>query len=570
MPPDPLRILAVARGDARADLVVRGGRVVNVFTGEIESLDIAIVDGFVAALGTNLSGERVVDLAGEYVVPGLIDAHVHIESSLCVPGEFARAIVPRGITTVVADPHELANVVGAEAVRWMHAMSRGLPLDVVLMGPSCVPATHLASAGASIAANELSELVEQKLIHGLAEAMNFPGVIAGELTMRAKFAALRGRPIDGHAPGVTGAALCAYVASGVGTDHESVGPDEAREKLSRGLYLLIREATNARNLEALLPVITRQNARRVCFCTDDRTPPDLLEQGSIDMMVRRAIAFGIDPVDAIRMGALNPAECFGLRSHGAIAPGRRADFFTCADLKSLDAIRVYALGNEVAQNRRACFSITGPSTKLPGTCNIHPSRIDLRIPAKSCRVRAIVSMPDQLLTESAEVDAHVIDGHACADPTRDLLKMAVIERHRGSGAVGLGFIRGFGLKRGAIAGTVAHDHHNLVCIGVDDASMQSCIAEVVRMQGGLVACEGDRVLASLPLPVGGLMSDRPVEEVACAYRSLLKSSRENLGSPLHDPFMAMSFMALEVIPALKLTDQGLVDVRKFEIVPLFV
>jgi adenine deaminase len=570
MTPDPLRILAVARGDERADLVVRGGRVVNVFTGEIESLEIAIVDGFIAALGSNLSGERVVDVNGDYVVPGLIDAHVHIESSLCTPAQFARAVVPRGVTTVIADPHELANVVGVEAVRWMHAASRGLPLDVVLMGPSCVPATPLGSAGASIAADELIELVEQRLIHGLAEAMNFPGVIAGEVTMRAKFAALTGRPIDGHAPGVTGAALCAYVASGVGTDHESVSADEAREKLSRGLYLLIREATNARNLDALLPVVTRENARRICFCTDDRTPPDLLEHGSIDMMVRRAIAFGVDPIDAIRMGTLNPSECFGLRFHGAIAPGRRADFFTCADLQSIDATRVYTSGAEVAHSRRACFSTPEPSTHLPSTCNFDPKAINLRIEARSDRIRVIVSRPDQLVTDTTIEAATTKDGQAIADPARDLAKIAVIERHRGTGNVGLGFIRGFGLQRGAIAGTVAHDHHNLVCIGTDDASMHACIRAVAAMKGGLAVADGEKILAQLPLPVGGLMSDKPVEDVASAYRSLRSASREALGSPLHDPFMAMSFMALEVIPALKLTDQGLVDVMKFEVVSLFV
>jgi adenine deaminase len=544
--------------------------VVNVFTGEVEQVDIAIVDGFVAALGSNLVGERVIDLAGEYVVPGLIDAHVHIESSLCVPAEFARAVVPRGVTTVVADPHELANVVGIEAVRWMHAASQGLPLDVVLMGPSCVPATPLGSSGASIVADELIELAEAKLIHGLAEAMNFPGVIAGEVTMRAKFAALTGRPIDGHAPGVTGSALCAYVASGVGTDHESITPDEAREKLARGLYLLIREATNARNLDALLPVITKQNARRVCFCTDDRTPPDLLEEGSIDMMIRRAIAFGIDPIDAIRIGTLNAAECFGLRFHGAVAPGRRADFFTCADLKTLDATRVYSLGTEVAQNRRACFSTPASGSPLKSTCNFNPAQIDLRIKAKSSHIRVIGSRADQLVTDATIEAATIRDGLAVADASKDLAKMAVIERHRGTGNVGLGLIRGFGLKRGAIAGTVAHDHHNLVCIGMDDASMHACIRAVAQMQGGLAVADGERILAQLPLPVGGLMSDKPVEEAARAYRALRTESRDTLGSPLHDPFMAMSFMALEVIPALKLTDQGLVDVTKFEVVPLFV
>ncbi|MFT3787978.1 MAG: adenine deaminase [Tepidisphaeraceae bacterium] len=525
--PDLARLLAVARGDARADLLVRGGRVVNVFSGEIEAIDIAIADGKIASLGQNLQGDRTFDLDGAFVVPGLIDSHVHIESSLCVPAEFAAAVVPRGVTAVVADPHELANVVGTEAVRWMHRASRGLPLDVILMGPSCVPATSMATAGASIDADDLQALLDEGLIHGLAEAMNFPGVIGGDTAMLAKLQTLSGRPIDGHAPGVRGSALAAYIAAGVTNDHEAVTADEAREKLARGMYVLIREATNARNLDALLPIITPANARRICFCTDDRTPSDLLRDGSIDMMLRRAIAFGIEPIEAIRMATLNAAECFGLMHLGAIAPGRDASFFVCDNLKRPVAEQVFSRGELVACDGRLVVPppATAIDSQLTGCSRFEPTAIDLRIRGGRGKVRVIGSNADQLLTDRLSLPPRIENGYAVADVSRDLLKMAVVERHRGTGNVGLGFIQGFGLKRGAIAGTVAHDHHNLVCIGADDRSMHAAISTVKQLGGGLVVCDGDEVLAQVALPVGGLMSDQRIDTVAREYDRLVRSAR---------------------------------------------
>ncbi|CAN5546315.1 adenine deaminase [soil metagenome] len=557
-------LLAVARQAAPADLLLTNGRIVNVLSGEIESADIAIAGDRIAGVGAGYSARHEIDLHGAFLAPGLIDAHVHIESSLCIPPHFERAVVPRGITTVVADPHEIANVCGIAGIQFMHDLAQRCALRIVQMAPSCVPATNMASAGAKLTADDLSRLAPG-VVHGLAEVMNYPGVIAGAADMLAKIERFAGSPRDGHAPGVGGAQLNAYIAAGVGSDHECVTVDEAREKLSRGMYILIREATNARNLDALLPLITPANSRRICFCTDDRTPPDLLDQGSVDMMLRRAIAAGVDPITAIQICTLNPSEWFGLHDRGAIAPGRFADLFVFDNLNAPAARQVFLRGSEYRPSDPPVEII--PSA-ISQTCRIDVSRIRLDIPQRGSRIRVIGAMPDQLVTEHRILDATIRDGKVVADPSRDLLKMAVIERHRGMGNVGLGFIQSIGLKRGAIAGTIAHDHHNLVLIGCDDASMMTAASAVAKMNGGLVVAENDRVIATLPLPVAGLMSDRPMTEVRDQYVKLLAAARD-LGSTLHDPFMAMSFMALEVIPKLKLTDQGLVDVEAFKLVDLF-
>jgi adenine deaminase len=569
--PDISRLLPVSRGDVPADCVVTGGRILNVFSGEIETGDIAIVDGTIAGVGTGYDGIQRIDLHGAFVAPGLIDAHVHIESSLCVPSQFAAALLPRGVTAVVADPHEIANVTGPAGVRYMAAASRGLPLDVTIMAPSCVPATALASSGGVINVDDLRDLRKTGTARGLAEMMNFPGVLTQDPTVLEKLAVMEHRPIDGHSPGLTGKLLNAYIAAGIGSDHESTIIEEAREKLSRGLYLLIREATNARNLDALLPVITRSNSRRICFCTDDRTPVHLLESGSVDEMVRRAIAFGIDPIEAVRMATLNAAEWFGLNHLGAIAPGRRANLFVFDDLKKPEAKLVFSNGKIVAERGKVVAPVVPvpAESTVTGRCQIDFETIRWAIPARSDRVRVIGSMPDQLLTDHRILPAKIVAGHAVADPAADLLKMLVIERHNGGATHAAGFIQGFGLKRGAIAGTVAHDHHNLVVIGADDLSMQSAARAVAGMGGGLAVAAGERLIATLALPVAGLMSDRPIAEVAGGYAAVVSAARE-LGSTLTDPFMAMSFMTLEVIPSLKLTDLGLVDVAQFKFVDLFV
>lgn len=572
----PANLLAVARGDVPADLVLRDARLVNVFSGEIEAgVDIAIVDGVIAGIGSGYVGKEMIDLAGAYVAPGYIDAHVHIESSLCVPAEFARAVLPRGVTAVVTDPHEIANVAGRAGVEFILKASRGLPLEVIVNIPSCVPATPMAATGGCLDDRSVAAIADELTVHGLAEVMNFPGVIHGDPSVLAKIDTVRakGRPIDGHAPGVRGKSLNAYVAAGIGSDHECVTVDEAREKLSRGLYVLIREATNARNLDALLPLVTPTNARRFCFCTDDRTPGDLLRDGGIDMMVRRAIQAGVAPVDAIRMATLNTAEWFKLDHLGAIAPGRAANVIVFDDLKSPTPRLVLSRGtlwHGFATRDGVLRTLVETPCHELGQCSVAVDQVNLRVVAAGSMIRVIGLRPDQLLTDSLLLPANIVDGNVESDPATDVSKMIVAERHGGDGSVGVGFINGVGLKRGALAGTIAHDHHNLVAIGVTDDAMRSAMREVVRLGGGLaVADEDGTIVASLALPVGGLMSDAPIEDVAADYDRLVAAVR-HLGSPLNDPFMAMSFMALEVIPSLKLTDRGLVDVERFEIVELFV
>lgn len=567
-------VLSVARGDEPADLLFQNGRLVNLFTGAIEAADLAIAAGRIAGIGPGYRAVQTVDLRGAFVTPGLIDAHVHIESSLCTPPNFATALLPHGVTTVITDPHEIANVAGVAGIRYMAAMARSLPLRVSMMAPSCVPATHMETNGATLTAADLAPLLADGTVQGLAEVMNFPGVIHGDPTMLAKLAAFDGRPRDGHAPALRGKTLNAYVAAGIGSEHECTTVAEAQEKLARGLYIFIREATNAHNLHTLLPLVTPYNNRRICFCTDDRIPSDLLDQGSIDYMVREAIAFGIDPITALRMATLNPVEWFGLHDRGALAPGRVADLLIVDDLQKFRPRQVYIAGELVAEDgalRPAAWMRNGlpVDSRVGSSVNVNWPAVNFAVPARSERIRVIGALENQLVTAARTLDATIQHGHAVADSSRELLKMAVIDRHQASGAMGLGFIQGIGLRRGAMAGTVAHDHHNLVVIGADDRSMMTAARAVGDMQGGLAIVDGDQVIATLPLPVAGLMSDRPITEVRQAYDMLLHSAHA-YGSPLHDPFMAMSFMALEVIPSLKLTDQGLVDVEQFAIVDLFV
>lgn len=565
-------LLAVARGDAPAELILHDAQLVNVFSGLIERTDIVLAGGRVAALGPGYTGHAVIDLAGRYVAPGLIDAHVHIESSLCTIPEFTRAVLPHGTTTVVTDPHEVANVFGLEGIGYMLETAKYGPLSVYVNVPSCVPATHMATAGARLEAEQLATLRDNPWVIGLAEVMNYPGVIQGDAAVLHKLHAFQGRPIDGHAPGVHGRDLQAYVAAGIGSDHECTTVAEAAEKLRLGQYLLIREASNAHNLRALLPLVTPANSRRICFCTDDRQPSDLLDEGGIDFMVRTAIQLGVPPLTAIQMATLNPSEWFGLRDVGAVAPGRRADLIVFDSLTEFQVRQVYRAGRLVAADGQMLPWPDSHLRRQPpvrDSLNVDWARVDFTVPAAGRRVRVIGAVPDQIITEHLVMDAAVVDGAATADPARDIAKMAVIERHHGSGHVGLGFIARTGLQRGAMAGSVAHDHHNLVVIGADDQSMHTAARAVGAMHGGLVVALGEQVLARLPLPVMGLMSDRPIDEVRRGYDALLDAAHA-LGASTHDPFMAMSFAALEVIPHLKLTDLGLVDVDQFAIVPLFV
>jgi adenine deaminase len=567
---DPLfGLLAAARGDVPADLVLRRARVVDIFSAAVIEADVALSGEAIVGLGDGFRARETVDLAGRFVLPGLIDAHVHVESSMVPPREFARAVVPRGVTTVVTDPHEIANVHGLDGIRFMLEDARNVPLAMLVNASSCVPATTMGTAGATLSAEDLAPLLDEPAVLGLAEVMNFPGTVMGDEDVLAKLRAFAGRPIDGHAPGLSGRQLGAYVAAGIWSDHECTTVDEAREKIRLGMTVFLREATNAKNLRTLLPLVTAETERRFCLCTDDRQPPDLLAEGSIDHLIRLAVGEGVPPVRAIRMATLNTAEHFRLRDRGAIAPGRRADLVVVDDLATMQAEAVYVAGRLVAREGE----LLGDSGQtdcaaLGDSIHIDWSRVDLQVPARGTRVRVIGAVPDQLVTRHEIVEATIEAGCAVADPARDLLKMAVIERHGRDGGVGVGFVTGIGLERGAIASTVAHDHHNLVVIGADDRSMLTAARAAGDAGGGQVAAIGDRVLAVLSLPIAGLMSDRPIGEVRSAMEGLIAAARE-LRSRLHDPFMAMSFLALEVIPSLKLTDKGLVDVDQFGLVPLF-
>jgi adenine deaminase len=567
---DLSQLLAVARGDEPSDLLLRNAQLVNVISGEIHPADIAVVGPTIVGVGPEYDARDTIDLEGRYVCPGFIDAHVHVESSMVPPREFARAVVPHGVTTVVSDPHEIANVLGLDGIRFMLEDAVGAPFSMFVNASSCVPATHMETAGADLSADDLAQLRDEPRVLGLAEVMNFPGVVFGDPSVLAKLDAFQGCVIDGHAPGLSGKQLNAYVAAGITSDHECTTVEEAREKLRLGMAIYLRQATNAKNLETLLPLVSAENERRLCLCTDDRQPPDLVAEGSIDHLVRQTIAGGVPPITAIRMATLNTAEHFRLHDRGAVAPGRRADLVIFADVEKPVPEMVYVGGILVASDGAMLDErqAAGGASAAGSVC-VDWNEVDLAVPATGSQVRVIGVIPDQIVTTHEVADAKVVNGLAVQDPQRDILKMAVIERHGRSGTVGLGFVRGVGLGRGAIAGTVAHDHHNLVVIGADDQSMLTAAKAVADAGGGQAVADGGDVLALLPLPIAGLMSDLSLEEVHVRI-DLLHAAAARLGSRLHDPFMATAFLALEVIPSLKLTDKGLVDVEKFELVSLFV
>jgi adenine deaminase len=562
-------LIRYSRGDEPADLLIRNAKVIDVFGGEIVETGVAVVRSRIVGLG-EYEARETIDLEGAYLAPGFIDAHVHIESSLVTPAEFARAVVPLGTTTVVTDPHEIANVLGLDGIRFMFESAKGGPLSMFVMASSCVPATPMGTNGAMLHSYDLASFKTDPWVLGLAEVMNFPGVVQGDADMLDKIRQFEDMVLDGHCPGLTGKDLAAYAAAGIGSDHECTTIEEAREKLRLGMTIFIREATNARNLKTLLPLVTPRNQHRICLCTDDRQPADLLDQGHIDFMVRTAIAEGVDPITAIRMATCNTAGYFRLHDRGAVTPGRRADFIAFADLEAPAPHLVFRGGRILARDGR----MTAPRVDrrpypLRSTMNVDWEDIDLTVPARGRRLRVIGVVADQLVTESLIDEPTVVDGRAVADPGRDLLKMAVIERHRSSGAVGLGFVRGLGLKRGALASSIAHDHHNLVVVGADDESMLTAARRVAALGGGMAVADGGKRLAEVSLPLAGLMSDRPIDEVRRDLDGALTEAHR-LGARLHDPFMAMSFLGLEVIPSLKLTDQGLVDVDRFDLVPLWV
>jgi adenine deaminase len=564
----------VARGDEPADLLLRHGQVVNVFTGEVGRLNVAIKDGRIAGVGAEYSkAARVVELADQYVLPGFIDGHIHIESSLLPVHEFVRLASIHGTTTVVADPHEIANVLGRRGVEYLLKASAGMPVDVFLMAPSCVPATGMETAGATLGAKDVTALLGLDRVIGLGEVMNYPGVVFGDEEMLAKLAAARaaGRVIDGHAPGVVGSTLQAYVAAGVGSDHESIGPHEAKEKLRAGMHLMVREGSAAKNLLALLPMLNDFNLRRAMLVTDDKHPEELLRSGHLDAVLRKAVAQGLNPVAAVQLVTLNPAEYFRLRDRGAVAPGYRADLVVVGELPRFNVRQVYKSGVLVAEDHRSTARfIPVKDASVLGTVKVKTlTSKSFAIPAEGDLCRSIRLVPDQIITEEHVVQPKVVRGQVVADPERDILKLAVVERHRASGRVGLGLVSGLGLKKGALGTTVAHDSHNIIVVGTNDADMLRAVRELAKMGGGYVAVGDGKVAAKLALPVAGLMADAPAEEVVAALHRLLEKAHV-WGSRLPNPFITLSFLALPVIPELKLTDRGLVSVTRFAHVPLWV
>lgn len=564
-------LIPAAKGDVPADFLFTNANIINVFSGEIIAGHIAVSNGYIVGIG-DYPAEKTVDLKKRYVAPGFIDAHVHIESSMASPAEFAKAVVCRGTTTVVADPHEIANVLGADGIDYMLAASENLPVNVFFTMPSCVPATAMETGGAVLGPEDVRRYLNHERIVGLAEMMNFPGVIFRDPGVLAKITAAKmaGKPVDGHSPGLAGKDLNAYVAAGIESDHECTDTSEALEKLRLGMHIMIREGTGAKNLDDLLPVVNANTARRIMWCTDDRHPHDICTEGHIDFMIRKAVAAGIDPVTAISMGTLNPAQYFGLNRLGAIAPGRRADLVVFSDLEKPFIEAVYTAGKLAAVDGRITPDFDFPRTlECPSRMKVRLDAMDLEIPAEGKKIRVMALVPRQILTGQKTAAARIENGLAVSDPSRDILKIAVIERHTGTGNIGKGFVSGFGLQKGAIAGSVAHDSHNIIVAGASDADMLAAVRRIIENNGGLAVAEGGNILAELPLPIAGLMSDSPLETVRNRVDALIHAARD-LGAIVPDPFMILSFLALPVIPELKLTDRGLFDVNRFQHVSLFV
>ena len=554
--------IKAAMGEIYADLLIKNAQVINVFSGEIQKTDVAVFQGMIAGFG-RYKAKKTIDIRGMYLSPGLIDGHVHIESSMVLPIEFATGVAPLGTTTVVIDPHEIANVFGLEGIKFMAEYSKNIPLDIFIMLPSCVPATDMETSGGRLGYHDLSTFADKPWVLGLAEMMNYSGVIHRDNSVLKKIDIMKGKVIDGHAPGLSGKGLNAYISAGIRSDHECTTIEEAREKLEKGMYIMLREGTIAKNLKTLLPFITTENSRRFMFVTDDRNPVDIVNEGHINFMVKTAIKWGIDPVTAVRMATLNPAEYFRLNKFGAIAPGYNADFIFFDNLKSFNIKKVFKRGRLVAEN--GCLIPEIPSENpihLRCSMNVKPISIDnLKIKVRGRLIKVIEIISGQLITrkkiEKAKIDGEIV----VADVDRDILKVAVIERHLSSGNIGIGFVEGFGLKKGAIASSVSHDSHNIITVGTSDRDMMCAVNEIIHLKGGQVVVSDEDIIESFPLPVAGLMSDKSLNEVKDGVERL-NFAAKRLGCPLTNPFMSLSFLSLSVIPELKITDKGLIDVEK--------
>jgi adenine deaminase len=564
------RRIRVARREIPADLVLKQAKVLNLFSGTVKENDIAICDEWIAGIGPEYHGQTEIDLQGQWVVPGLIDGHMHIESSMLLPSHLAKELLPHGTTTIIADPHEIANVMGLAGMDLMLKNSQGIPFDIFFMAPSCVPATHLETSGARLNSAELAALKDKPRILGLAELMNYPGVLSGDIEVLEKIILFKDRIIDGHAPLLSGPDLQAYLTAGIRSDHETQNYKEGLEKLEGGMRIMVREGTTAKNLEDLLPLIKPENARRFCFVVDDLHPLTLLQQGHLDHVIRKAIKLGLSPVTALQLASLNPAEYFGLKDRGAIAAGWRADLVVLNDLEQFKVDQVIKNGQIVVKHGKVVnFPNADAAILNPQTFNIAPfSSASFKIPAQGSKARIIELIPDQILTKMRIEKIKISDGLVVADTDADILKLAVVERHKATGNIGLGLVKGFGLKNGAIASSVAHDSHNIIVVGVNDPDLFLAAKTVQEMGGGLVVADRGRILAKTPLEIAGLMTQASLHELV-KHLTKIEEAVFSLGCKIQHPFMQLAFLALPVIPELKLTDKGLVDVNRFEIVPLF-
>ena len=557
-------LIAVARGDAPADLILSNARIVNTFTGEIEEASVALSQGHIAGVGDYTDARRTIDLEGRYLAPGLIDGHVHIESSYLYVDQYARAVVPRGTLAAVTDLHEITNVCGLPGMRYIMECARRVPLDLFFMAPSCIPATDLETSGATLGPKDIQRALRWQGVLGLGEMMNFPGVINAEDAVVQKLQAAGKGVIDGHAPGLQGKALNAYLTARIGSDHETTRYEEGLEKLRRGMHLMIREGSSEKNLEELLPLVNDGNYHRCMLVVDDRNALDILKDGDMDAVVRKAINLGLDPIRAIQMASLNTARYFGMKGLGGIAPGYHANLLVLSDLKDFIVEQVIYRGRLVAEKGLPLFKTSlKPNEEMTRTVNIKPFTVgNLALKSGTGDTYPVIEIvPGQIITRWLQELPLRRNGTILPDPERDLLKLVVVERHKATGNIGVGLVKGFGLKKGALATSVAHDSHNVVVVGTSDEDIYAAVKEIEGNQGGLAVTAEGRVLGSLALPIAGLLSEKPLELVATQIEELERLARE-LGCAAPSPFSILSFVALPVVPELKLTDMGLVDVVK--------
>jgi len=567
---DTIKLVKIARGDAPADLVLKNCKIINVFTSKIEVGDIAITDGVIVGIG-KYDGIEEIDIKNRYVAPGFIDGHVHIESSMLTPPQFAKIVVPKGTTTVVADPHEIANVSGVEGIKYMIFSSIFGPLNVKMMIPSCVPATEFETSGAIITSSDIDNYKLAKGVLGLGEVMNYPGVIFGDEEVHKKIAVMSGFIKDGHAPSIYGKQLNAYKLSGIKTDHECTTVAELQEKVARGMYIHLREGSATRNVKVLSQGVTKENSRRLLFCTDDKHPEDIRSEGHINYNIKLAIENGVDPIVAIQMATVNTAECYKLDNIGAIAPGYDADMVVFESLSEIDVNEVFIKGELVASNNKALFDpVLYTNGFVTDTINIlNSDEISFDIQLKGNKVKVIELIENNVTTTKVIREVKVENGKYIHDPSKDILKLAVVERHHKTGNVGIGFVEGYGLKNGAVAMTISHDSHNLIVIGDNDKDMKVAMKEIEKIQGGITLVNNGKVFESIRLEVAGLMTNTEVKTIESKLKKMEAKAREmGLNKEVDDAFLSLAFMSLPVIPELKLTDKGLFDVTDFKLVSL--